>query len=254
MAYKPVTALFRGLLLLELTNAHGPAGLTQLQRLSGLPKPTTLRMLETLRRDGYVSFDSTTHTYQVALRSVALSNSFVFDNYLMNVAKPTMQKLRKRLGWPSDLAVFQHDKMVIIDTNREPGALSANRAIGSRIPIMASATGRAYLANTSEQEQKEIETLLKSSSDPYEKLAKDTEMMHQIIRETRARGYAISDREFLPSNRGAAVPVMVGDKVQCVINLIAIASIVSIKTVIDSYVPLLFEAKFELETKLSWSS
>ena len=243
----PVNALLRGLVILEAVNTFGPAGLSQLWRRTGLPKATVLRQLECLRQAGYLSYDATDQTYRVSLRTLALSNNVSFEVQMMEVARPIMSRLRARLGWPSDLAVFQHDKMVIVDTNREPGFLSTNRSIGSRVPMLSSATGRIYLASTSEEERSQILDELALSTDPYEQLARNRPAAVRLLAETSKRGYGLSNQEFLKTNRGAAVSVMCGEQVVCVINLIAIASLVSIDLVKKRYVPMLLDAKAEFE-------
>ncbi len=247
----PVNALMRGLLVLEAVNAYGPAGLSQVQHHTGIPKATVLRLLESLRQAGYLTFDADSRTYQVGLRALALSNNVSSDDNLLQIARPIMARLREKMGWPSDLAVFQHDKMVIVDTNRQPGILSSNRSIGSRVPMLASATGRAYLAAVPEAEQQRILLHLKDATDPFEKLARDPAAVQRILTETARRGYALSDQEFLKTNRGAAVAVMRGPQVVCVINLIAVAALATLADVEQRYVPMLFEAKAELEQKLA---
>lgn len=246
----PVNALLRGLQLLETVNTHGPAGLATIQRLTNLPKATVLRQLETLRQGGYIAFDEATQTYHVDLRALALSNNFSHERQFLALAAPIMTRLRLRLGWPSDLAVFQYDKMVIVDTNRRPGMLSTNRSIGSRIPIMASATGRAFLANTDEVRRAALLKILQGSDDQYEVMAKDPAATAAIIAQTSSQGYAISDKEFLPTNRGAAVAVVWKQEVVCVINLIAIASLVTVDDIRRLYIPMLLDAKSEMEDAL----
>lgn len=246
----PVNALLRGLIVLEAVNAYGPVGLSDLQRHTGIPKATALRLLESLRQAGYLTFDSHARTYKVSLRALALSNNVSSENHLVELARPIMERLRLKLGWPSDLAVFQHDKMVIIDTNRQPGMLSSNRSIGSRVPMLASATGRAYLAAVAPSERERLLEMLRASSDPFEKLATNLTAAQKMLAETEKRGYALSDQEFLKTNRGAAVAVMNGETVACVINLIAIASLVLLDEVERRYVPMLFEAKAEMEEQL----
>ena len=250
MENAPVNALMRGLLVLEAVNAYGPVGLSEVRDHTGLPKATTLRLLETLRQVGYLTFDDSTRTYKVGMRALALSNNISSENRLVDTARPIMERLRLKLGWPSDLAVFQLDKMVIIDTNRQPGMLSSNRSIGSRVPIMASATGRAYLAGISAAERESLLAILRTSSDPFEKLARNTKAVEKLVRTTAERGYAISNQEFLKTNLGAAVAVKRGSEVVCVINLIAIASLVGIEEVERRYVPMLLEAKAELEAQM----
>lgn len=247
---QPVNALLRGLLVLEAVNTFGPAGLAQLWRHTGLPKATTLRLLESLRKVGYISFDSATQTYRVSLRTLALSNNVSFEHQLLEVARPIMGRLRERLGWPSDLAVFQYDKMVIVDTNCQPGMLSTNHSIGTRIPLMASATGRIYLASVPVSEKERLLDLLQESTDPFEQLAHNRKAAEKLIAQTAKRAYGLSDQEFLKMNRGAAVAIMRDSEVVCVINLIAIASIVSMEDLKRRYVPMLLDAKAEFEQEL----
>lgn len=246
----PVNALLRGLLVLEAVNAYGPVGLSEVRNHTGIPKATALRLLESLRQAGYLTFDEWSRTYNVSLRALALSNNVSQDSRLVETVRPVMERLRQRLGWPSDLAVFQSGKMVIVDTNRRPGMLSSNRSIGSRVPIMASATGRVYLANISTEEQEKLIGALRTSADPFEKLARNAGAVDRIIKETRERGYAISNQEFLKGNRGAAVAIKQDEKVVCVVNLIAIASLVTLEEVEKRYVPMLLQAKSEIEERI----
>ena len=46
-AFEPVTAVLRALEVLRLINERDQATVTEIHRLSGLPKPTILRMIET---------------------------------------------------------------------------------------------------------------------------------------------------------------------------------------------------------------
>ncbi len=250
MNFNPVAALLRGLDVLEAVNMLGAAGLGAIQKATGIPKATTFRMLETLCSAGYVNFNPEQKTYSVTVRVLALSNNFSPDRFLLGTASPIMKELRLRLGWPSDLAIFQHDNMVIMDTNREPGAFSINRTRGSRVPIMPTAIGRAYLAFCSEEERRAIIEQLQRSDDRFEALARDTEAVARIIDETRRRGYAVSDQEYLPGNRAAAVPILNGGEVVCSINMIAAARVVSMEEVVEKHVPLLMEAKKKLEERL----
>lgn len=246
----PVNALIRGLLVLEAVNTQGPAGLSQIWRSTGLPKATVFRLLESLRATGYLVYDENTQTYQVGLRSLALSNNVSYERQLLHMSVPVMASFREALGWPSDLAVFQHDKMVIVDTNRQPGMLSANRSVGSRVPMMASATGRIYLASIGAAEREKLLSELRLSTDPFEQLAKDIPATNRLLAETAQRGYALSDQEFLKTNRGAAVAVMHSDTVVCVINFIVIAKVISLEDVEKRYIPMLLKAKAQLEDLL----
>lgn len=253
MNFNPVAATLKGLLVLETVNSMGPAGLGAIQKATRLPKATVLRMLETLCSAGYAYYDQENRTYSLAVRALALSNNFHADQFFLRVAAPIMKKLRVRLGWPSDLAIFHLDKMVIMDTNREPGAFSINRSKGSRVAMMATALGRAYLSFCPEEERQMILERLRTSDDEYEAAARDPEKAAKIIQETQGRGYSVSNREYLKTTRAAAVPIMNGPHVVCCINVVIIPNSTSLEELHEKYAPILFDAKKELEERLQVS-
>ena len=55
--HRNVRALSRGLALIAELNAAGPSNVVQLANRTGLNRTTCYRLLETLRDDGYVTFD-----------------------------------------------------------------------------------------------------------------------------------------------------------------------------------------------------
>jgi IclR family mhp operon transcriptional activator len=210
-------------------------------------------MLETLCSAGDAYYDPDNKTYSLAVRSLALANNFSPDQFFLRIAAPIMKKLRSRLGWPSDLAICDHDKMVIMDTNREPGAFSINRSRGSRVSMMPTALGRAYLAFCPEPERQVILERLQASNDEFESAARDPSRVANIIEETRNRGYAISNREYLKTTRAAAVPILNGASVICCINVVIVPNAVSLEELQSKYAPILFDAKKELEERLHMS-
>ena len=53
-AFEPVTSVLRAFEVLRIINERDQATVTEIHRVSGLPKPTILRMIETLIAAGYV--------------------------------------------------------------------------------------------------------------------------------------------------------------------------------------------------------
>jgi len=254
MNYAPVAALLKGLKVLEAVNALGPASLRQIQEATDLPKATTLRLLETLCYAGYLSVSPETHRYVVTARVLALSNNYQPNEALWSVARPIMESLRGKTGWPSDLAIYQHGKMVISDTNRQPGTLSVNRSVGSRVPVTKTALGRAYLAFCPDAEREDIISFLKESGDQEEELAHDPDWLAGLVEQVRAQGYATSNQELVKTIRAVAVPVKQDEAVICTFNLIVTAQAVSFKELKQKYVPLLQSAAQEMTSRVSGQS
>lgn len=254
MAYTPVTALLRGLTVLEAVNRLGPATLSEIREATALPKASALRALDTLRHGGYVAFAPDTRRYLVAARALTLSNNYRADEALLAACRPVMQALREASGWPSDLAFYQAGKMAIADTNRQPGTFSVNRTVGSRVSVMRTAIGRVYLAFCTPERRAGIVEELIASNDRDERDASDADAVEALAARNRERGYAVSDQEFVPTIRAAAVPVMHRGQVLCAFNLIALAQAVPMATFESTYIPMLMDARARIEAALSENS
>ena len=228
MSSTTVTSLRRGLEILRLLNQEGYREVRTLHDATGLPKPTIVRMLDTLIAAGYV-IRNDVGRYLVTAKVLSLANGYQATEYLLRVAEPAMEQFRSRHGWPSDLAVFDYDAMVIVNTGRRPGTLSSNRNVGSRLPVTVTSLGRAHLAFCSPAERERIIQRLNDSRDPTEQLAKDPKAVEELIRRVRRQGYATSDREYLTNTRAVAVPIMIGDKVMGCINTMVLAEVMPLK-------------------------
>lgn len=247
MSYAPVSALLKGLKVLEAVNRLGPASLRDITDATGLPKASTLRLLGTLQYAGYVSVLSEARRYIVTARVMSLSNNFQSDEALLAVARPVMKALREKTGWPSDLAICQHGKMVIADTDREPGAFSLNRKVGSRVPMTTTSLGKVYLALCSNQEREHIFSHLEAVDDPDEEKSMTREKFKDLAKKIREQGYATSDQEKGKAIRAVGVPVMQEGRVICAFNVIVPAQVISLAKLEMDYVPLVKAAARKIE-------
>lgn len=66
---------------------------------------------------------------------------------LLGLVAPIMASFRTEIGWPSDVAIFGRDAMLVVETSRQAGQMLVNRHPGYRAPILATSLGLAYLAN-----------------------------------------------------------------------------------------------------------
>ncbi|MGB6102898.1 MAG: IclR family transcriptional regulator C-terminal domain-containing protein [Pusillimonas sp.] len=206
-SYEPVVALMRGLEILRCLNEEGAATVGQLHAKTGIAKPTIVRILETLIHSGYVQALGAERKYAVTAGVLALSNGYDAQTRLLDVACPILDTYRQALGWPIELGVFDTDTMVILNTSREPGFLSINRKPGSRVPVLRTALGRAYLAALAPEILDAILQRLKARPDSDFDLARQPAQMRVILSDTRKRGYAVANTETLSNGRALACAI-----------------------------------------------
>jgi IclR family mhp operon transcriptional activator len=255
-AFDPVNAVVRALDVLRLINRLDHASITEIHKQTGLPKPTVLRMIETLVGCGYVVRVAGKSTYEATGRCLLLSNGFRAHTRVTAVASPLLSAFRKKIGWPSDFGIFDNDAMVIAVTSREFGVMSLNRKVGERTPLLLSALGRAYFAFCPEDEKERILELLRNSTNPLDKPAKNPAVARRMLEETKARGFALTDRGYLDTVYegaiwGIGVPVIGGGRVLAAMNVMFLRNAMSLDVGIKALLPPLKRAAHEIGTRLA---
>ena len=211
-SYEPVAALMRGLDVLRSLNERGPSTVGELHQATSIAKPTIVRMLETLVHAGYVDVLAIDRRYQVTARVLQLSNGYELQQQLLKLARPILNQYRTQVGWPIELSVFDLDAMVILDTSREPDTFSVNRKTGSRLPVLSSALGRAYLSALSdEQLSQTLATLFARERDESLEPMRREDVI-DLIQSCRMRGYGYADRTLASNACSIAAAIRMNGK------------------------------------------
>ena len=105
--HRNVRALSRGLALIGELNASGPSNVVQLAKRTGLNRTTCYRLLDTLREDGYVTFDETNALFGLTPQVRTLSEGVSSRDLSSQAALPAMFSLLDQVSWPSDFGVFE---------------------------------------------------------------------------------------------------------------------------------------------------
>jgi len=233
---KIVRGLLRGLDVLKALNENNYATVLQLSKATRLPRATIYRLLDTLIQAGYVVHGGRKDTYRLTIRVRALSDGFNDDAWVTEVASPILADLGRKIVWPTDIATFERDAMVIRETTGPTSPLSINREkAGFRAPVLVTALGRAYLAYCSESEREIALNNVAASDMSDAPLAKKRAVVERILRETRTRGYGWREGGISPKTGSIAVPVLVGSKVVACINIHYILSALSLDEVVKRY-------------------
>lgn len=195
-SFKPVEAVARALKILRVVNEEKHSTLTSIHKRTGIDKSTIVRMLETLNHEGYVARDPERPIYSPTARTMLLSQGYDKAKWVASIAEPTLVRFRNAIGWPSDIALFDYDAMVVAQTSRESGPLSFNRRPGFRSPILVTSIGLAYLAFCADEERQRIIDRLAASPEEWNKLARERERLDGILEQVRRDGYATMSGDY----------------------------------------------------------
>jgi len=172
-----VTSLSRGLDVLSCFNADKKLlGNMEIATRCKLPKSTVSRLTYTLTKLGYLTYVEEFGKYRLGSATLSLGSSALANLDIRAIARPLMQELADMFQVTVSLATRDRLSMIYIENVRSSSALTLSLQVGSKISIIESAIGRAYLAGASEEERAEIYALVrKSQPETADKLIKAAE-------------------------------------------------------------------------------
>jgi IclR family mhp operon transcriptional activator len=245
-------SLDRGLKVLEHLNQCGTASAQSIAKAIKLPLPTVYRILETLAHGGYVERGPLPgKAYRLTSGVRRLSGGVTTESLFVSVATPVLLRRRSVLKWPSCVAKFERDGMVIMESTDQFSPKSIGlHSIGRRFPMLNTPLGWAYLAYCREEDRNEILAHLRKSSDPDDAPARDLRFVDRMIAGIREQGYASSQQ--LPPERcsGIALPILHGGAVLGCIGTVWTAAQLSHERAVPECLPVLREARVAIEAAL----
>ncbi len=120
--------------------------LADLSRARGLTKPTTLRLLGVLEREGMLQRTTPPGGYRLGAAAIALGALAQRANDLPTAARGEIEALMRATGETVSLEILAGREIMILDEVRGRFRGSWSESVGSRWPAHAAATGKVLLA------------------------------------------------------------------------------------------------------------
>ncbi len=245
-------AVARTVGVIRALNELGLARVTDLARATHIPRPSLYRIIETLCALGYMQRRAGQELYELTVLVRTLSEGFNDEPWVCNAAQPVMEALQREIVWPTDISTFFGNAMYLRGTTRRHSPLTIDTAsAGLRLPMLQSASGRAYLAFCSDAERAAIVANLKCSSEPCDKSACDAELVRNLVAATRKKGYGERHGEVFAKTGAIAIPVRQGERVLACLSISFIASALTPHEAAARYLTQLRDAAHDIETRLS---
>ncbi len=155
-----VTALARGLQVLRAFKPSDIDGLSnrELAERTELPNSTISRLTYTMLQLGYLTYDQRSGRYRMGTAVLGLGYACLGGIKVKALAQPLMQHLADQCGDGVLVGLGGRDdqSMTYLACARSTGMISLQLDVGSRISLLRSAMGRAYLAGTDPSERLQI--------------------------------------------------------------------------------------------------
>lgn len=201
-----VSALARGLTLLQLIAQSGPMAVKDLATATGIPKATVSRLIGTLLGAGYLRQDEGSALCRLGPAFLATGNAYLNDIDVREMLRPHLLAVANLAGAKVNVGVRNGLEIVVVDSIRPRNAVILSyMEIGARMDLATSAAGRAYLASLEEESRLAVlEELREAGGSAWRSTAARLE---DAIAEYRELGYCSSFGEWHPEINAIGVAV-----------------------------------------------
>lgn len=189
-----VQSLDRAIALLEVLAGSDGLGLSEVARQAELPPSTVHRLLATLLRRGLAGQDQETGLWTVGVGLFRIGSAYLRIRKLPDIARPIIRKLLLEVEETVNVSMLDQREVVCVAQAESHAAVRAFFRLGRRLPIHASAAGKAILAAGSEAFRRELlegATLERFTPNTHRSLKA---LMADVARGAE-RGWALDDEE-----------------------------------------------------------
>jgi IclR family mhp operon transcriptional activator len=250
---RPIRALMRGLDALTFLNLRDGATVSEVAQEIRLPRTTVYRILETLCNAGFVFRDAADDRYRLTILVRGLSDGFDDEAWVTQIAKPFIHDLCREVVWPVSIATLSGTTMLVRESTDHSSPLAIERySAGFRAPLLTTAPGRVYLANSPPPQRETLIEILARSSKEEDRPAKSRVELQRLLAEIKASGYATATRtRRLVEEVSLSVPVLLHERVLASLTVRFTASAVPQKTGVERFLPKLRQCAAKISALFS---
>lgn len=199
-------------ILRAFTDARREWALAELSRTLKLTKPTALRLLGVLERQGMLQRTVQGGAYRLGPTAIQLGALAQRSNDLPTAAHAELEQLALHSGETASLEVLTGPEILILDVARGRLRGSSSEQLGARWPAHAAATGKVLLAAAREADSETWRQYLASTQG---KLARFTDRtittmarLNAELTQVSRQGFATAIEEMAQGYVGIAAPIL----------------------------------------------
>lgn len=205
--YRFMTALQRGLSVLRVFPAgNRPLGNAEIAAAVGLPKATVSRITFTLTELGYLRYEEATRKYRLGPGVLSLGYAVLAQMEIRDTARPLMRELADYADASVYLAAPDGTDMVYVEACRATTSMVIRLGVGSRLPMINTGIGRAYLAALPPGEREALFRRIEAATDPADWPAKRDAAL-RAIEDAHRRGYAVTIGGWISESNSAGCAI-----------------------------------------------
>ncbi|MFD3842978.1 IclR family transcriptional regulator C-terminal domain-containing protein [Streptomyces sp. NPDC058642] len=174
-------------------------------------------------------------------RVLELGVAYVRSMGLWDIAWPHMERLVERTDESCSVAQLDGSDVIYVARVAVPKLVTLSVQIGTRFPALQTSLGKVLLAALPADElEKVLSEPSRSGLTPS--WQPDPDERDAVLREVRARGWALTDQQLAPGIRSVAAPLRDGSgQVIAALNVNCHAAETSVERLVEEHLPLLLQ-------------
>jgi DNA-binding IclR family transcriptional regulator len=202
-----IGAVDRALSILALFSAQTPElGITEIAKCTGLRKSTVAGLVYTLERNGYLIQNTENRKYRLGFRLAERAAVVLGQIEISQIARPHLEKLRALNDQSVNLGVLDGTEIVCVDHINSTQTVATYSRIGKRLPVHATAMGKAILSELSAEAFASLISRLTIYRYTTRTIS-DVQTLLSDLDLTRRRGFALDDQESALGLRAVSAPI-----------------------------------------------
>lgn len=202
-----VRSVQRALTLLDLLSKKTEGmSLNDIGKQLGLHVSTCHRLLNTMRKLGYVQQNIRDQQYQLGSAFFILINNWSSKADLVSVATPYVNELVEQCKETVHLSILLRNQVYDVYTKECAQRIRATASPGIHMPLYCTAVGKVLLAY--QPELKRLKILQSIEIKKYTShTIKELDVLEQDLEKIRCVGYSINNKEYFPDLSAVAAPI-----------------------------------------------
>jgi len=187
--------------------ARTPAGLgvSELARRLSISKSTVYGVTQALAAIGALTYNARTRKFFLGPTLARLGNQALAGMDIRALVRPYMEELRREFNETVFMGIFAENGITIVE-KAGGRQLGIDAPVGTRIPPLAGAAAKVFLAG---QQEEVLEGILRENPLPRytENTISDAGAYRRELAQVRRKGYATDYGEYMPGVNAVSVPL-----------------------------------------------
>lgn len=188
---RSMNSVLSTLRVLEEVAVRQPIGVSELARVTHIPKSSVQRCLVTLQQAGWLRVvDREQARWGVTMKALAIGLRGAGEQDLRDLAAPVVKRLAAQTDETVQLGLRDGEDYVIVATEDSKQVVRVFLEVGTRVPLRATSAGVAIMSRL---EPADVDELLKHELTEFAHVpVPGSDELREEIKRTARRGYALN--------------------------------------------------------------